>query len=299
MIKLGKHSVEYITASGAMGYDGQGWPHEQPLRWCGLLDTSLFAHVAKSTTLLPREGNYKWYRPWDCMRPIFNGPKIVGFVNAFGLTNPGFKWWTKVVGPSIDSSKTQLIASIFGDPDELVTMAEALNDLDLVAVEINASCPNDQGNILHNVRRVIRSCELVENTSRHSIILKISVVHNIEIIVPEIEGMVDAFDINSVPWGIIFPGRKSPMAKHGGGGVSGKVAQQFTWPFAEKLQSITRTPVIAPSVWDYEDIGILRAKGFRAFSFGSVFLRYPWRPTLYARKDREYQKNSVPLRVAA
>ena len=84
---------------------------------------------------------------------------------------------------------------------------------------------------------------------------------------------------------MVFPDWKSPLAKFGGGGVSGKIVQRHTWQFAEVLQSITDVPVIAPSVWDFEDIQKLRAIGFPAFSFGSVFLPFPWRPTRFVKRD--------------
>ena len=79
----------YLTASGAMGYNGRGWLHEQLFRLLGLLDVRLFIHRAKTITLPPREGNFRWYKPWDCVRPIWADGRIVGTVNAYGLTNPG------------------------------------------------------------------------------------------------------------------------------------------------------------------------------------------------------------------
>lgn len=279
------HSLRYMTASGAMGYDGRGWPNEQALRWFGLLDISLFTHVMKTVTLPPRKGNFRWYKPWDTVRFLGHDFHDIGIVNAYGLTNPGFNWWIKNVGPRVNPSKVPLIASIFGEPDELIEMALALNDFDLVALELNASCPNTKDDTLVNSEKVIKSCVVTAESSRHPVLLKLSVVHDIEKIVPAVEDLVEAFDINSVPWRVIFPNRKSPLAKYGGGGVSGKIAQPFTWLFAERLKASTNVPVIAPSMWDYEDIGTMREKGFKAFSFGSVFLPYPWRPTLCVRRD--------------
>lgn len=287
MIKFtNNYSFEYMTASGAMGYDGRGWTHEQPLRWLGLLDVSLFPHVMKTITSPPREGNFRWWKPWDCIRFIWEDGKIVGVANAFGLTNPGINWWIKTVGPKLDSSKIPLVGSIFGEPRELAKMAGILNDFDLVGLEVNASCPNTDDDTLSNSDRVIQSCAVVAESSRHPVVLKVSVVHDIEKIMPAVRGMVEAVSVNSVPWHIAFRNRQSPLAKYGGGGVSGKIAQPFTWAFAERLKSITDIPVIAPSVWDYEDIGTLRAKGFGAFSFGSVFLPHPCRPTSYVRKNK-------------
>ena len=209
-----------------------------------------------------------------------------GVVNSVGLTNPGFNWWAKKIGAELDWFKIRLIGSIFGEPKELETMAKAMNDFDIIALQVNASCPNTEGDTLSNVEKVIESIEAVKNVSRHPVLAKVSVAHNIEKIALAVESMVEAFDINSVPWHIVFPNKKSPLAKLGGGGVSGKIAQPFTWALAKKLIEMTRVPVIGPSVWDFEDIAKLRAMGAKAVSFGSVFLCHPWRPTLFVKKDK-------------
>jgi dihydroorotate dehydrogenase len=183
------------------------------------------------------------------------------------------------------------VGSIFGEPVHLAMMAHMMDGFDLVGLEINASCPNTQDDsLLENSQLLIDSCRAVKKVSRHPILLKLSVAHEFEKIAPAVEDVVEAFSVNSVPWRIIFPNRKSPLEKFGGGGVSGKIAQPLTWPFAERLQKITRVPVIAPSVWDFEDLSILRRMGFKAFSFGSVFLRYPWRPTPYVRKETQNRR---------
>lgn len=282
-----RHSFEYMTASGAMGYDGKGWLHEQALKPLGLLDISLFTHVMKSVTLKPRKGNYRWWKPWDTVRLIWRDSKIVGVGNVYGLSQQGFDWWAKKFGPEVDSKKVKLIGSIFGEPGELAVMARRMNDFDLVGLEYNTSCPNSQDDTLSNPDKVIRSCELIKEATRHPLLVKLSVVHDIKRIVPKIESIVEVFDINSVPWNTALPKCFSPFTKYGGGGVSGKIAQPFTWPFAATLQHMTRRPVIAPSIWDYQDIATMRENLFRAYSFGSVFLPYPWRPTLFAKQDKK------------
>lgn len=86
MIKLSNgRKLEFLVSSGALGYDGKGWPWEWPLRWAGLLRPEEFTAVTKTLTLEPRKGNLRWYKPWDVLRPLGNG----NWVNAIGLTNPG------------------------------------------------------------------------------------------------------------------------------------------------------------------------------------------------------------------
>jgi len=279
--------LEHMTASGALGYDGKGWPWEWPLRLAGLIDPSLFANVMKTVTLRPKKGNLRWLHPCTCVRPMQGGA-----VNAVGLTNPGIDWWTEKVGPKVDSKKVPLVGSIYCEQVAgLTLMARIMNDFGLVALELNASCPNTNGDLLSNTDLVVRSAEAVRTVSRHPLLVKLSVVHDAKTIVPRLKGIAEALAINSVPWRIVFPGCKSPFAKKGGGGVSGRIAQPFTWPFALELQSMTDIPVIAPSIWDFGDIAKLRAEGFKAFSFGSVFLCHPWFPTHCARKDRKENRN--------
>ncbi len=172
-------------------------------------------------------------------------------------------------------------------PAELAVMAARFNNFDLVGLEINASCPNTGDDLLKNTDKIIESCEVVKAKTRFPIILKLSVVHDVHSIVREVTGLVGAFSINSVPWSVVFPGKRSPFAKLGGGGVSGKVAQPFTWRLLKQLVEMTDIPVIGPSVWDFEDIAALRALGAQAIAFGAVFLRYPWRPTRFIRRDKK------------
>ena len=274
------HTFEYMTASGALSFDGKGWLWEQPWRWIGLLDPTLFTSVTKTLTLRPTEGNLRWYNPFRCLRLVRGG-----VVNAVGLSNPGIDWWCRKIGPSVNSTKIPLVASIFGEPEELAEMVRILNDFDLVGLEINASCPNTETCILQDTARVIASCEAVKTNSRLPLILKVSVTHDISQIVKEVENLVEAISINSVPWAVAFPKCRSPLEILGGGGVSGKVAQPFTWSLVKKLAELTTIPVIGPGVWDFDDLTKVRSLDAKAVSFGSVFMCYPWRPTLYVQKE--------------
>ncbi len=280
MINLSNgHIFEYMVASGALAFDGKGWLWEKPLKWCGLLDETVFTTVIKTLTLKPRRGNLRWYNPLGCIRLLSGGT-----LNAVGLTNPGIKWWCRKIGPHVNSNRAPLMGSILGETKELIEMAEMLNDFDLVGIEINASCPNTKDDILSNTDKVISGCKAVKLVSRFPIILKLSVMHDLQRIAEEIKDIVEAFSINSVPWSVIFPDKRSPLHHFGGGGVSGKIAQPFTWKMVKKIVKTTEIPVIGPSVWDFEDIAKLRGLGAKAISFGSVFLRYPWRPNLFVRK---------------
>ncbi len=138
MIKLSNGKVlDFLAASGALAYDGRGWLWEYPFRWLGLIEPRLFTIVVKSLTRKPRKGNLRWYKPWSCIRLISGG-----VINAVGLTNPGIEWWISSCYPKIQEISLDVIVSIYPETvEECLEMISMLNSLDIVAVEINASCP--------------------------------------------------------------------------------------------------------------------------------------------------------------
>ncbi|MBI4124401.1 MAG: hypothetical protein HY609_04105 [Deltaproteobacteria bacterium] len=295
MIKLSNgHSFEFMAASGALAFDGRGWLWDQPLRWAGLLRPGLFTIVTKSLTLKPRRGNLRWWNPFRCVRLLPEGA-----VNAVGLTNPGVDWWVKKVYPRVARSGWNFAVSIAGETlQEYVEIAIRLKGCEgLKALEINASCPNSPGELQWNTQSVIDTAKALKKQSPWPLILKLSCAHNYLTIARKLEGVVEAININSVPWPVAFPRQPSPLRKFGGGAVSGKAAQAFTWKMVRELAANTFIPVIGASVWDYEDIEKLFDLGAGAVAFGSVFLRYPWRPTLYVKRFQKNRPRAEPRRL--
>ncbi len=276
------HRFEYCAASGALAYDGRGWPWEWPLRWLGLLDPSYFTVVTKSLTRQPRRGNLRWWRPWGCVRLLRGGT-----VNAVGLTNPGIEWWCRDVAPTIPQLPAKLIVSLFStNADEFAEMARMLDALPIVGIELNCSCPNTPGERVAETQHVVDVVDAVRAVTRHPVLLKLSVTHDYCAIAKALQGKIHAIAINSVPWTIAFPDRHSPLAHFGNGGVSGQLAQVHTWQMLQELVDVTSTPIIGPSVWRYDDIARLRRLGAKAIGFGSIFLRAPWCPTCYVRREQ-------------
>jgi dihydroorotate dehydrogenase (NAD+) catalytic subunit len=279
--------LEYVVASGALAFDGKGWPWEWPLIWLGIIKPELFTIFIKSLTLHPRKGNLRWWKPWACVRLIPGGA-----VNKVGLTNKGFDWWCKKVAPKLDFKKQAIAGSIFGTQEELVEMAIGLNDFDLAALEINPSCPNT-GHALQTTETVIASVKAVKAVSRHPILVKLSVDQDFLAIARGLVYVAEGISLNSVLWEIVFPEKRSPLWRlqekvgGGGGGVSGKPAQELNWRAVLLLAHQNALPVIAPSIMEYEDINTVRSYGAQALSFGTFFLRAPWKPTQLVRKDIE------------
>lgn len=277
MIKLSnEHSFTYMVASGALAFDGKGWPWEKPLVWFGLIDPRLFTVVCKTVTLEPRNGNLRWWKPTQCVKTIPGG-----VVNKVGLTNPGFDWWCRKIGEKANRKKQPLVASVWGKPKEVGIMLQAMNNFDLVAVEVNDSCPNT-GDDLDNTQASIDLGLLACATSTHPVIHKVSVTQDYVSIIRGLSKAIEAVSINSVPWELAFPSfptKKSPLTSlGGGGGVSGRPAQEKNWEAVSSLSfNVPEVPVIGPSIMEYEDLGKLKGLGASAYSFGAIHLPdHPW-----------------------
>lgn len=300
MIKLSNgHCLEFVAASGSLAFDGRGWPWEWPLRWVGLLDPRLFTIVVKTVLLQPKKGNLQWHAPWrvvklisengETINPVlaFLRPSMIdGAINAVGLTNAGLEHWLKKDYPVIENHGYNVIVSITGEEGRgCVEMARRLNEFrNVVGIEFNASCPNTDPSLLEKSDMVVGVCHDIKQVCRHPLLLKLSYTQPYIQIAKETESIVEAISINSVPWNTVFPDKESPLARYGGGGVSGRVAQPFTWQMVKGLARETNIPVIGASIWEYEDIERLRTLGAEAFHFGTVFMPYPWRPSIYVRK---------------
>lgn len=293
MIKLSNgHSLEYVVASGALGFDGQGWPWEKPLVKLGFIKPELFSVVIKSLTRFPTKGNLRWSHPWSCVRLLPNG----GAVNKIGLTNPGIDWWCNTIGLELNYKKFPIVMSIFGEGKDLVEMAQMANDFDFVAIEVNVSCPNHKH--AEETQKIIQDIRAVKAVSRHPIILKLSVSQKYVDIAKGLVGVVEAISLNSVPWAMAFHnGYKTPLWKleqkvgGGGGGVSGIPAQELNWKAVEEIAKEKTIPIIAPSIMEFGDLAYVRILGASAVSFGAIHLRSPWKPTRFVRKDMQRHGN--------
>lgn len=296
--------LTYIIASGGLGFDGKGWAHERLLVKCGLIKPELFTVITPTLTFARREGYFRWWKPWESIRLISGG-----VVNKKGLRNKGFTWWNKDVAPGIDFAKNDIIASLAGTPDELVVMIRKLNHLNLAAFEINWSCPNT-GKPLPTTETIVDGTKKAYDSSRHPLIIKVCTAQNYAKIAYQLRKTAQAIDLNSVLWEMAFRREKSPLWKlqervgGGGGGVSGKLAQKFTWPVARKIIDQGYLPVIIPHIMEYEDIEKATKMGGSAFSFGVIHMptyplwRNPWtiltnpcKPTWFVERRMGREEN--------
>lgn len=300
--------LDYVAASGALGFDGRGWVYERPWAKIGLHDPRLFTVTLKSITRHSRKGNIKKYSfpSFGCFCPLdVNGNtawfdffvrpwRVKGFLNAVGLTNCGIDEATKKYPRIIKQSGIKAIGSLYADTiDDALYIAKKFNDWPLVGLEINASCPNSGENIAQNSVFVMELCEEVKKVSKFPIILKLSSENDLMPIVRVVWKWLDAISFNTVRYNTVFPDKKSPLAYLGGGGVSGGIVHTFYKRTAEKIAGNFGIPLILP-VWEYADMMKWAKFGKRyyndvAFAFGSIFLRHKYHafiPSLLVQKHK-------------
>ena len=116
-----------MTASGTAGY-GSELSEYMDLQEIGAI-------VVKSLHAEKWEGNL----------PPRLHPTPSGMLNSVGLQGPGIKAWLDEKLPSLRDSNARIVASIWGSTvKEFTEAALLLRDTppEVVAIEINASCPN-------------------------------------------------------------------------------------------------------------------------------------------------------------
>ena len=276
MVSLGDSNYQFFVSSGMMGFNGRGATiaHRiiyDSLKLLNLYDSDLFAIVTKTITRHPWQGPKK-------IKPIKNG-----WLNNYGLDNAGLVQFIEKNKEEIGKSKNLVLSLACKEKGQLRAIIIELEAHfpDILAFEYNASCPND---IPIGAKETIKRCESIKSLTDTPFIVKIGYASNHYMeIAKQTEGIVQAISINSVP---------SPA----GGAISGKPAQGINWDILKKLADSVSTPIIAPSMWNYEDIEKVFKMGARAVSFGSISMIHPSRPwgpilpTLWARRYNKEQK---------
>jgi dihydroorotate dehydrogenase (NAD+) catalytic subunit len=270
--------IDFLCASGALGFTGHGYWWEQPFFWMKWIRPEELTIISKTLTSKPCQGKYRWWNPLRTFRLISGGT-----VNNLGLPNPGYKQWIESYYPK--TCGLSVIVSIAPDSvAEAKEMAGALASLrGLVAVEINLSCPNVS---TPHLDELVAIAETVAAHSGHPTIAKLGVPYLD--LCRALDRKVDAFDlINSVAWSYVFPGRLSPLGRSIGA-VSGTPIKELAREALRRVIPICRTPVITGGGIDsLEEVRLRAVMGARAFTFGTIFLRHPSWPNRIAKDWRE------------
>lgn len=121
-------SSPLVAASGTVG---------SVVDFAKVIDFSLYG-AATAKSVAPE--------PWPGRRPPRIAPTEFGMLNGIGVQNVGIDEWLETYGPSISSMPTDVWGSVVAhDVDGFATVASAMEDSGVAAIEVNLSCPNLDG----------------------------------------------------------------------------------------------------------------------------------------------------------
>jgi dihydroorotate dehydrogenase (NAD+) catalytic subunit len=200
-----------MTASGTAGHGAE---------FQSFFDLAdLGAHVVKSLAAFAWEGN-----PAPRLHPAG-----AGMINAVGLQGPGVEAWLRDDLPSLSATGARIVVSIWGrSVDDYRRAAAMLADApaEVVAVEVNLSCPNLEGrrgifahdpDLSGEVIAAVDGCgrprwaKLSPNTDRI-----------VEVAAAVRDAGAEAVTlVNTLLGMVIDPGSRRPVLGVGGGGFSG------------------------------------------------------------------------------
>ncbi len=225
--------VTVMLDSGLLGFDGSGQIPERLAILLGQLRPNKLAAISKTISYAPLCGNYNPLRPWETIRYLGRG----NWVNAYGLTNPGIAGLKRPLRQFCNRVLTPIVSVVPPDPKSAEQFARDIDaiSLRLWAIEINISCPNHTTPSTDMVEESLTVMRSVLPPDGYAFILKVGYDVDLQLL-EELSGLYDYLHgINSVPWNVVFPNRPSPLAKFGGGGVSGPVIYPFAVDFVKRL----------------------------------------------------------------
>jgi len=151
-----------------------------------------------------------------------------GMVNAVGLQGPGRDAWLARDLPALRASGARVIASVWGHTvDDFARATKMLvdADADVVAVEVNASCPNAHADIwAHDARATGEVVRAVRGATTLPVFAKLSpnVTDLTEIARAAVDAGADGLTlVNTVLALVIDAETRRPVLGGGGGGLSG------------------------------------------------------------------------------
>lgn len=225
------------------------------------------AIVTKSIGYEPREG--------------YANPTVVevtaGFINAIGLSNPGFRAFKQEI---LEGQKTgkPVFVSVFGaTPQEVREIVESLEEIEPAGYELNVSCPHGgkYGAIVGQDPDLVKAMthELRKVTKRPLFIkLSSNVTDIVEIGLAAQHGGADAVTaINTLKAMVIDPELWRPILANKIGGLSGPaikpVAVRCVYELAKKLD----IPIIGVGgISTWQDVVEFLLAGAHAVQIGSA-----------------------------
>ncbi|HEY3672169.1 MAG TPA: dihydroorotate dehydrogenase [Acidimicrobiia bacterium] len=205
-------SSPILTASGTFGHGDEVARLGDPTR--------LGAVTAKSVSPEPWAG-----KPAPRLHMTASG-----MVNAVGLQGPGMDAWLALDLPALRATGARVIASVWGHTvDDFARATEMLEGADVLAVEVNASCPNhspeQSGGIwAHDARATSEVVRAVRDATALPVFAKLSpnVTDLTEIARAAVDAGADGLTLVNTVLGLVIDAEtRRPALGGGGGGLSG------------------------------------------------------------------------------
>jgi dihydroorotate dehydrogenase (NAD+) catalytic subunit len=273
-----------LTAAGTSGYGDE-------LAGYGDL-RALGAVVVKSLAAFVWEGN-------AAPRVAASGEHML---NAVGLAGPGVAAWRERYLPDLEGRGCEVVASIWGRTvAEFADAAEALRGAHVVAVEVNASCPNLESRSSIFAHSALATAEIVRASKVAGLPLWIKLSPNtpdlVEIADAALDAGADALVLVNTVLGLgIDIEARRPSLGNGGGGVSGPgilpVALRCVY---ECRAAFPTTPIVGVGgVSSGEDAVAMIMAGANAVEVGTATFANPRAPWIVQRGlDQWMQRHGV------
>jgi dihydroorotate dehydrogenase (NAD+) catalytic subunit len=213
-----------------------------------------------------------------------------GMVNAVGLQGPGMAAWLAHDLPALRASGARVIASVWGHTvDDFARATEMLDGADVLAIEVNASCPNlhspDQHADIwaHSARATGEVVRAVRGATALPVFAKLSpnVTDLTEIARAAVDAGADGLTlVNTVLALVIDAETRRPVLGGGGGGLSGPAIKPIA---LRAVRTVTRAlpdvPVIGTGgVTTGVDAVEMLLAGASAVAVGTANFRDPRAP---------------------
>ncbi|MEE8132238.1 MAG: dihydroorotate dehydrogenase [Nitrososphaerales archaeon] len=223
------------------------------------------AIVSKSISVEPREG--------------YKNPTVVsvecGYLNAVGLSNPGMDAFAKEIE---NNSTVPIIVNLVGSTeDEFVSMVNKFDNLDVIAYELNLSCPHvdkvglEVGDDPELVYKVVKG---IKSKTKKPVIAKVGLGASdiIETARVSKEAGADAITaINTIRAMAINIEVDTPFLSNRIGGLSGKAIKPIAIRCVYEISKNLSMPVIGcGGVYSWEDAVEFMLAGATAVQMGSV-----------------------------
>ena len=167
--------------------------------------------------------------PWDGNPPPRVHETDGGMLNAVGLQNPGVEAWREKQLPALVRTGARVVASIWGFTVEAYEKAAAMLAAcspDVVAVEVNLSCPNLGSSHEMFAHSPEATAEVIAATAACGLPRWAKLSPNVTDVVPvagaAFEAGAEAVTLVNTLMGLsIDPATRRPRLSAGGGGLSG------------------------------------------------------------------------------